>query len=253
MSYGGPQPQIAVPTWTKWVKNLVIANVVSWVVLVLIAQNFFQGQPIYSWFGLVPERVVSQFTVWQFFTYMFLHSASPFHVLFNMLILWMFGSELEGRWGGKFFLLYYFVSGVGAAVLYTIVVTMYALATGDSAPLMAPVVGASGAVFGLLLAYGIIFGERVIYFMMLFPMKAKYFVMILGGVELLTLMGSGLSNQVSNLAHLGGLVSGFLFLTFWTRWKTRSVRKSTQKRGRKLKLVVNNDLDQDDDKPKYWN
>lgn len=256
MSYGGggAQPQIVMPTFTKVVKNLVIINVSCWIGLVLIAQGLMDGQPIYQWFGLIPDMVINNFTIWQFFSYMFLHSSSVFHVLFNMLILWMFGSELEMRWGGKFFLTYYLVCGVGAAVLYTICILAYYFISGNYVPLMAPVVGASGAVFGLLLAYGIIFGERVIYFMMIFPMKAKYFAMILGAVELLTLMSSGFSGQVANLAHLGGIVSGFLFLTFWTRWKTKSVRKSTQKRGRKLKLVVNNDKPgSDGDGPKYWN
>ena len=87
MTYGGGQTQIAIPTWTKWVKNLVIINAISWVLFVLVIQNFFQGQPIYSWFGLVPDKVVNQFAIWQFFTYMFLHSSSPFPIIFNMLIL----------------------------------------------------------------------------------------------------------------------------------------------------------------------
>lgn len=252
MNYG-PQPQIVVPHFTKTVKLLVIVNVVVWIGFVLILQGMvLEGSPIYDWFGLVPNRVIQHFTIWQFFTYMFLHSSSIFHVLFNMLILWLFGSELEGRWGSRFFLAYYMVCGVGAAIIYTVAVLIYYFITNNYLPLMAPVVGASGAVFGLLLAYGIIFGERVIYFMMIFPMKAKFFAMILGGVELLTLMNSGFSGQVANLAHLGGLISGFLFLTGYTRWKSRSVRKSTQKRGRRLKLVVDNER-YDKDEPKYWN
>lgn len=251
MNYG-PQPQLALPHFTKMVKVLMIINVIAWIGLVVVLQGLvLEGSPIFQWFGLVPNRVIQQFTIWQFFTYMFLHSPSVFHVLFNMLILWMFGSELEGRWGSRFFLIYYFVCGVGAAVIYSVAVLIYYFITNDYLPLMAPVVGASGAVFGLLLAYGIVFGERDIYFMMIFPMKAKYFALILGGVELVTLLNSGFSGQVANLAHLGGLISGFLFLTFYTRWKSRSVRKSTQKRGRRLKLVVDNE--KYDDEPKYWN
>ena len=111
-----------------------------------------------------------------------------------------------------------------------------------------------------MLAYGILFGEREIYFMMLFPMKAKYFTMIIGLVELVTLLDSGMGSQTANLAHLGGLVVGFLFLAVVARWRARGGTSSG--RGRKLKLVVNNerrlgDRSQDrqdpKDGPKYWN
>src|SRR5690606_23132872 len=172
-----------------------------------------------------------------------------------MLILWWFGSELEMKWGSKFFLIYYLVSGVGAALLYLLCVSIYSFASGDPLPLMAPVVGASGAVYGLLLAYGILFGERVLYFMMMFPMKAKYFVLIIGIVELVTLLDSGFSSGVANLAHLGGLVSGFITLKYWTDWRVQSKKKASDSQRRKLKLVVDNERDGEDKKsgPKYWN
>lgn len=248
-------PQLMVPTFTKIVKILVIANVAVWVGLVLILQNMImQGSPVFLALGLVPGSVLHNFFLWQPFTYMFLHSADIFHILFNMLILWMFGSELEGRWGSRFFLTYYMVCGVGAAVLYTIVVTIYAYTSGNLFPLATPVVGASGAVFGLILAYGLVFGERVIYFMMIFPMKAKYFALILGVVELVTLLNSGFGSGVANLAHLGGIVAGFLFLNVFVKWRTNRGQRQASKRGRRLKLVVNNEKDVKDSKgPKYWN
>lgn len=253
--YQGGGPQIMVPTFTRVVKALVIANIAIWVALVLILQGMFlDGNGVFMTLGLVPGSVLHDFFLWQPVTYMFLHSSNVFHILFNMLILWMFGSELEGRWGDRFFLTYYMVCGVGAAVLYMIGMTIYSYVSGDLFALATPVVGASGAVFGLILAYGIVFGERVIYFMMIFPMKAKYFALILGVVEFLTLMNSGVSGQVANLAHLGGLVSGFLFLNVWVKWRGNRTRKQTQKRGRKLKLVVNNEKNPDDTKgPRYWN
>jgi membrane associated rhomboid family serine protease len=184
---------------------------------------------------------------------MFLHSSSVFHVLFNMLILWFFGSELEMKWGARFFLKYYFVCGIGAAVIYLIGTTIYAFASGDAMPLMSPVVGASGAVYGLLLAYGLLFGERIIHFMMLFPMKAKYFVMIIGLVELVTLLDSGLGSGVANLAHLGGIIVGFLFLQYWTQWRPRRRAAKPADHGRRLKLVVNNDTKKESENPRYWN
>lgn len=250
MSY--MQPTVA--PFTKTVKALVIANVAIWVVGVLILQGIFLKTPVlFQTLGLVPDRFLFNFWFWQPFTYMFLHSSSVFHVLFNMLILWWFGSELEMKWGSRFFLIYYMVSGVGAALLYLACVFVYSLITADSLPLMAPVVGASGAAYGLLLAYGILFGERVIYFMMMFPMKAKYFVLIIGLVELVTLLDSGFSSGVASLAHLGGLVSGYLALKYWTSWRFKSSKKTSESRGRRLKLIVDNERDQDKNGPRYWN
>lgn len=128
-------------------------------------------------------------------------------------------------------------------------VTIYGLISGDVLPLMEPVVGASGAVYGLLLAYGMIFSERMIYFMMVFPMKAKHFVWIIGFVELATLLDSGMSGSVANLAHLGGILAGFLILQFWTKWRFRLQSNRSVRRGRRLKLVVNNEKNS----PRYWN
>jgi membrane associated rhomboid family serine protease len=247
------QPTVA--PLTKTVKALVIANVSIWVVGVLILQNmFFKSPVLFNTLGLVPEHFLFDFYFWQPLTYMFLHSNSVFHVLFNMLILWWFGAELELKWGSRFFLAYYLVSGVGAALIYVACVALYSLISADPLPLLAPVVGASGACYGLLLAYGILFGERVIYFMMMFPMKAKYFVLIIGLVELVTLLNSGFSSGVANLAHLGGIVAGFLMLKYWTDWKQNQRRKkSPAARGRKLKLVVDNERDDKKTGPRYWN
>ena len=252
-----PQFQMSVP-FTKTVKALVITNVAIWVGLVLILQNLILGGSfIFDLFALVPARVITDFWIWQVFTYMFLHSTGVFHVLFNMLVLWWFGSELESRWGSRFFLTYYLVCGAGAGVIYLLGSLIYYFATGQAATLTSPLVGASGATYGLLLAYGILFGERQIYFMMLFPMKAKYFVMIIGAVELVTLLDSGMGSQVANLAHLGGIAVGFAFLAIVAQ--TRARRSGAAKRGRRLKLVVNNenqppsDSKSDSGGPKYWN
>lgn len=251
----GPQFQAPVP-FRGVVKALVISNLVIWVVGVLILQGLIlKSNAVFEYFALVPARVITDFWVWQLFTYMFLHSTGVFHVLFNMLVLWWFGSELESRWGQRFFLQYYLACGVGAGVIYLVGNIVYYLITGQVIGLQAPLVGASGATYGLLLAYGILFGERVIYFMMLFPMKAKYFVMIIGFVELVTLLDSGIGSSVANLAHLGGIVVGFLFLAIVARLRAR--KSGTPKRGRRLKLVVNNERkgpgDDDPNGPRYWN
>lgn len=248
----GPQIQMSVPL-TKSVKALIIANVAIWVLFVLILQGLvLHNTVIFDYFALVPARVITQFWAWQIFTYMFLHASGVFHVLFNMLVLWWFGSELETRWGQRFFLTYYFVCGVGAGLIYLVGTFAYAFLSGQVATLETPLVGASGATYGLLLAYGILFGEREIYFMMLFPMKAKYFTMIIGFVELVTLLDSGMGSQTANLAHLGGIVVGFLYLSWVTR--RRQSASGVPKRGRRLKLVVNNEKsERPGGGPKYWN
>lgn len=255
----GNSPMNQLVPFTPMVKVLIIINVVIWLVGQMIVERFFLSEPLISqYFSLIPSYVVEKFFVWQTLTYMFLHSSNLFHILFNMLMLWWLGAELEQRWGSKFFLAYYLASGVGAAIIYTLCLFVYTLATGNLEGWMSPVVGASGAIFGLLVAYGIIFGERVVYFMMVFPMKARYFVMVLGGIEAVNLLNSGVSgSQVSNLCHLGGLLSGYLFLLVYTKFKQGRWRKqSGGGRGRGLKLVVNNDDSKKKDKgdgPKYWN
>ena len=257
---GGPQMQFSmmVPV-TPVVRWMIGLSVGIWLIFQVIAEGYFMKEPMITYmFGLVPANVISKFYVWEFFTYMFLHSRNVFHIVFNMLLLWWLGAELEQRWGSKFFLAYYLVTGIGAAIIYTAVVFAYRF-IGPTAVWTAPVIGASGAIFGLMLAYGFIFGERVVYFMMVFPMRAKYFVMILGAVEVVTLLNNGLEGgDVANLAHLGGLVSGFIFLKSYTRFQQSRWRKQSDRRGRGLRLVVNNDGkdEKKDDKgggPRYWN
>lgn len=236
------------------VKALIIANLSIWLVLQLIVGKFILGSSgvLNQYLGLVPALVFTKGYVWQAFTYQFLHSMDPFHILFNMLILWMFGAELQERWGKKFFLKYYLFCGVGAGIIYVLVYGLFSLATGSITHLIVPVVGASGAVFGVMLAYGLIFSERTIYFMMLFPLKAKHFVMIIAAVEMLWIL-TGTQAGVANVAHLGGFVAGFVYLTYQTRKKQGKKRKKkAQRGGPDLKLVVDNEKS-DDDGPRYWN
>jgi membrane associated rhomboid family serine protease len=258
-SQGGGSPMqfgMTMPL-TPAVRGLLIANVSIWLIAQLIIGKVIMGEPdlLIRIFGLVPFSVVKSFFLWQVVTYMFLHALNPFHILFNMLLLWWLGAELESRWGSRFFLVYYFVSGIGAALLYLAGVTLYALFNSGAAPIWSvPVVGASGALFGLMLAYGVIFGERIVYFAMIFPMRAKYFVAILGTFEAVTLLNNGFGSDVANLAHLGGLASGYIFLKVYTRFQQDQWRKKTGRRGRGLKLVVDNEKKKrDPNGPRYWN
>lgn len=264
---------------TPVVKALIIVCVAVWLVLQVIVEKYFLSDAYVTFgLGLVPDAVFSRWHLWQPFTYQFLHSYNVFHIVFNMLLLWWLGSELEARWGSRLFLSYYLVSGIGAGLIYLVGIGLFGWVTESFRGWTTPVVGASGAVFGLMLAYGILFGERIIYFMMVFPMRAKWFVLILAAVEVATLLNSGIAGgEVANLAHLGGLVSGFLFLrTYaWVRSKGgfsfgKGVKGTGRgRRGPSLKLVVDNrgqtqagsdkadgpgGKDPDDDgSPKYWN
>jgi membrane associated rhomboid family serine protease len=136
---------------------------------------------------------------------MFLHSPYGFgHILFNMLALWMFGADLERTWGTARFLRYYFVCGVGAGICVVIGNALYG-------SLDVPTIGASGAIYGILLAFGILFPDTIVLFSFLFPIKAKYFVMIIGAIAFLSTFGAT-GTGVSHVAHLGGMLFCYLYL-----------------------------------------
>jgi membrane associated rhomboid family serine protease len=241
--------QIASPT--PAVKKLMIINLTIWVVFLVIIENLILSEPyITMYFGLIPQTMIENFFAWQPVTYMFLHSLNPMHVLFNMMTLWFFGTELEAKWGQRLFLIYYFFTGIGAAFFYLLGVALVGMIKG-MAPIVytQPVVGASGAVFGILLAYALLFGERTIYFFGAFPIKAKYFVAIIGTIEVISLLTQGLTGAIANLAHIGGLVSGMIFLFVWTKYQQTKWKKGGGVRG-KLKLVVNREEPKE---PKFWN
>lgn len=240
---------------TPVVKTLLIVNLAIWVGLVLLlpfVMRMIPGSPewaslfttknIFDWLGLVPKAFTSDFKLWQPFTYLFLHSPDLTHILFNMLLLWWVGSQIERTLGSKQFLRYYLTCGVGAAFLYLLVVGAFELFGSAAGPVAGmPVVGASGAIFGLLLAFAIFHGEEVVYFMMIFPMRAKYFVGILVLIELFVISSTGLSGPVANLAHLGGIFVGLIYLWTQTYLKQRAKQKWFRKNGRNLRLVVDNE------------
>lgn len=238
---------------TPVVKRLIIATAAIWFVLQVLLGAVFKIN-IWQPLVLVPSQVIENFHVWQLFTYMFLHAISPFHILFNLLMLYFFGTELEKHWGSKFFTIYYFSSGVGAAIIYCFSIAIYSAITSIRTPLVIPVMGASGALFGLLLAYGIIFSERVMYFMGMFPLKAKYFVLIAGAIDFASLLSSGFAGgEVAYLAHLGGIISGYLTLKLHIYFKTKSIAQKMKRKNSPLKLVIDNEKSDEKNNPKYWN
>ena len=188
------------------VKNLIIINVLVYMATALLPVGNEIIRFCALWFGASP---FGEFHSYQFVTYMFLH-ASVEHIFFNMFALWMFGRTLEYELGSKRFLIYYMVCGVGAALIQ--LATAYL--TGEM-PIQ--LVGASGAVMGLLLAFGVMHPNAVI---MLFippiPMKAKWFVVIYGVIELF-LGWTGFGGNVAHFAHVGGMLWGLLLLQWWKR------------------------------------
>lgn len=186
------------PTGVKW---LVISNVA--VYIVYFFGSWIKGEPIFGSLELMPSAVIRG-AFWQLVTYLFLHSLTSFtHILFNMLMLWMFGAPIEETWGTRRFLQYYFVCGIGAGIC----VVLVNLAFGNPHQ---RVLGASGAIYGLLLAFGMLFPNQTVLLSFLFPIKAKYMVMIFGAIAFMSSFQSG--STVSNLAHLGGMIFGFAYM-----------------------------------------
>jgi membrane associated rhomboid family serine protease len=193
LSYAfGPGP---VSPAVKWI---IIANIVMFVASLIY-------RPIVDYLGLTPQLVVQKGWIWQLATYMFLHGG-PVHILFNMLGVWMFGTELERLWGTKFFARFYAITGIGAG-LTVVAVGMLPFAATYST-YVSTTIGASGALYGLLMAFAMYYPDRPILMFLLFPVPAKYFVMILGALAFL----AGPGGEISNAAHLGGLVFGYFYL-----------------------------------------
>jgi membrane associated rhomboid family serine protease len=185
---------------TPAVKFLLIVNTAVFILQIFLDQYL-------TWlFGLVPHLVWQNLYLWQLFTYQFLHGGL-FHLLFNMLALWMFGCALERRWGSEFFLKYYFISVIGGGILNTLFVP-------DQ---MGPSIGASAGVYGILLAFGLIYPNQIIYLYFLVPLKMKHFVWIIGAIALYSSITSGESG-IAHLAHLGGMLFGYLYLRGGNPW-----------------------------------
>jgi len=185
------------------IKYLLVSNVVIFLLEGLFFRGFRVGSiPLSVWFeryfALFP--FANGFLPWQLFTYMFMH-ANFLHLFFNMFALWMFGMELENQWGSKKFLGYYLLCGISAGVSHLVFAPMFTPA--------APTIGASGAVYGILVAFGLLFPNRPIFLYFLLPIKAKYFVIMYMAIELISI---GNTDGIAHFAHLGGAVAGLIFL-----------------------------------------
>ncbi|MBI4457059.1 MAG: rhomboid family intramembrane serine protease [Acidobacteria bacterium] len=208
------------PPITPAVKYLIIANAVAFLMQLLTANQMLVI------FGLTPALVAQQFFLWQLASYLFLHGGLM-HIVFNMFGLWMFGSELERIWGSAFFLRYYFITGIGAGLLSVAVHPTSVQVT----------IGASGAIYGVLLAYGMMFPNRMLLLYFIVPIKAKYFVIGLGLLTFVSALQAP-GSPTAHLAHLGGMLFGVAYLKGWIspsflgrhyqRWRIRRLRRKFQ-------------------------
>ena len=231
------KPQI----FTEAIKILISINFIIYALQSLAGKEDI----FFRLFGLVPNVFISELMLWQPFTYMFFHapyysSVGISHILLNMLGLWVFGRELEQAWGKSKFLKYYFLTGIGSGLI-----TYLFQINSDN-----PVIGASGAVYGILLAYGISFPNRMLYIWGLIPVRSIWLVVIMGSIAFFGLLGR--ADGISHVTHISGMFIGYLLLK--KKWQFTDIifamRKKTvefqvqRKEDRALKKKnINRDLD----------
>lgn len=227
----------------SWVVKIIFINIIVYLLQSLLSQNvvpyiipsgnqsFYNQFPAMTYyFGLTPVLVITKFYIWQLCTYMFLHGGF-LHIFLNMYALMLFGVPIEQLWGPRRFIFYYFFTGIGAGI--TIFLMNY-LVGGAGAYI--PTIGASGAVFGLLLAFGVLFPDVELLIFFFLPMRAKYLVVLYGGLELMSLLSSGGEGNVSHIGHLGGILFGFIyFIIARRRGLEFSVKKIKARMGREIK------------------
>jgi membrane associated rhomboid family serine protease len=199
------------------IKNLLIINVVVFFLQmigdrIIVGAGFTLSEVLMKYFSLIPlggvtagkigtESIIWNFYPWQLITYQFMHGGFT-HIFFNMFILWMFGMEVENIWGSKKFLSFYLICGIAAGLAQLFISPLF------SSP--APTIGASGAIFGVMIAFGMLFPDRYIFLWFLIPIKAKYLIGFLFVLEIFWIGNAG--SDVAHLAHLGGAIAGFIFI-----------------------------------------
>ena len=213
------------------VKTLLIINVFTFIIIEMSGQRNL----LFQIFGLVPRTVIYEYKIWQTFTYLFVHGGL-LHILFNMFVLWMFGKDLEIEWGKNNFLLFYFICGIGSGVM-TVLINMNSFI---------PIVGASGAIYGLLVAYGYTYPNRIIYLYGLFPLRVKYLVVSLGIIAFFASLSTSSSN-ISHITHLSGMLIGISYIVLTYNWKTihllyvkmriKSIQKQTDENNNEIETI----------------
>jgi membrane associated rhomboid family serine protease len=184
------------------VRALIIINVAAFVL------TWAMPELMVGLFGLLPPAILGEGRIWQLGTHIFLHGG-VMHILFNMLLLWMFGVELERRWGTRAFMRYFLITGIGAGVV-TVLVSLLPFAFAQPVYKI-PTIGASGAIYALLMAWAMLFPHRTILFMMMFPLPARTVAAILGAIAFISAVGAP-NSGVAEFTHLGGMLIGWVYL-----------------------------------------
>ena len=242
--------------FTPAIKTLVIANAAVFLAQGFVAWERVGGskaayEGLIKWFGLIPSAVIPGLRIWQPFTYLFLHDG-VWHLLMNMLVLWMFGRDLEMAWGKRRFYIYYFVCGVGAGLI-NIAAKSIPLFWGERLPDVATI-GASGAIYGILIAMAMVFPDRQVW-LIPFPivLRMKVLVLIIGAIAFFSSLGSG--DNISHISHLGGMLVGYVYLrrgsffygwrNFYTDWKRKRMK-------RKFEVYMRDSQDKPPTNPDHW-
>tara|TARA_S200000501_G_scaffold74913_1_gene66757 strand:+ start:210 stop:1037 length:828 start_codon:yes stop_codon:yes gene_type:complete len=222
--------------FTNAIKVLISINFV-----IFILQTLSRSESLFfPLFGLVPKLVWSEKMIWQPVTYLFFHGGI-WHVLINMFVLWMFGSELERLWGKNHFLKFYFITGVGSG-LATMLVNVQSIT---------PVVGASGAVYGVLLAYGVTYPNRTVYLYGIIPIKSLWFVLGIGFIAFMSSFDN--MSQVSHVTHLSGMLIGYFMIKkpiklkgLWFQLRKKTLEYQIQREEKELSknFIVEQDINQ---------
>ena len=244
------------PRLTPAVKLLLIIMVGTFLGQLIFDRGF--GFPFTQLLAFTPLQFVTG-NIWQVVTYAFLHG-SPSHIFFNGLMLFMLGTQLESFWGTKKFYRFYFVSAAGGALLQTLVWGLSFVAFPDQSAMLGtiPIVGASGAIYGLFMAYALLFGDTYFLAFFVFPIKAKYLVAMIGAFTIVSSVFYG-EDGVAHLVHLGGLVAAFIYI----KWKGPKLnnggggwgrkRRMTKEEVRQRLSVISNDDYGDKGQPIRWN
>ncbi len=240
---------------TPAIKALLIANTAVFLLQTLV--RLFLGPEtefgLIKLLGLVPLGFTHGLRFWQPFTYLFLHGGL-WHLLLNMLVLWMFGSDLERHWGRRRFLIYYFLTGVGAGIINVAVKTIADPHGVGSSKL--PTIGASGAIYGILLASALIFPDRQVW-LIPFPvtLPMRMYVLIIGAIAFFGSLGAG-GDNISHISHLGGMIFGFVYLRgnlWWYRVRNRVDDWKRQQLRRKFDVYMRErDRERGDRRPGGW-
>ena len=233
---------------TPAVKAILFTNVGVFLIQFILV-SFAHSNIVSAVFGLSPQAVFEGGQIWRLVTYLFVHDALGFtHILFNMLALWMFGVDLEHRWGTRGFVKYYAITGIGAGIGTALIALLPFDASRDI--YTSTTIGASGAIYGLLLAWALLFPHRQILFMFIFPLPARVAAALMGGMAFLAAV-SGTNGSVAEATHLSGLVVGWVYLSGPASLRLAVKYRLTKWRMDRMRRKFN--IHQGGRKPSDWN